>query len=174
MVCTVQQGTVGDLRAFDDGKLEDAQSSVAQDIQEVRFQMGNPSLLCSDYTIQLSASGTISLERRRCRMRLGKQTRKVYCDRQEGHTYQFDRLARFLAGSGVLAQPESGTSDNYASQDVGEMTLIVTLKSGVRLSRYWKSPDASMSQWETVYILMGMIADQEWIGRPKEVPCPAR
>jgi hypothetical protein len=31
-----------------------------------------------------------------------------------------------------------------------------------------------MSQWETVYILMGMIADQEWIGRPKEVPCPAR
>lgn len=173
LVCGAAREIVGDVRALDDGQLDVEPNPTAHDLQEVVFQLSAPMLLCGDYTIQLSANGTISLERRRCRMRHGKQTRKVYCDRQEGHTYEFDRFARFLAGSGVLAQPGSETF-GFRWQDVAAMTLFVTLKSGVQLSRSWEGPESSMPQWETWEVLNGMIADQEWTGRPKEVPCEAK
>ena len=86
------------LRRFDDGQLDVEPKSLTHDIHEVLAQVSYPSLLCGDYRAQLSVNGTASLERSRCRERNGKQTREVYCERQEGHTYEFDRFARFGRG----------------------------------------------------------------------------
>ena len=159
------------LQKFDQAQLEIEPFSLIHDVEEVLVDVNNAALLCSGYRARISADGTVRLQRKRCREHSRRQTRRVYCEFQQGKTYAFGELARFLIRSGFFADTESPVVNRWL--DVAETTLTAKRAGGVRVHRSWSRP-VSISDWSLETILDDIIVRTQWAAPPKEIPCSSQ
>jgi hypothetical protein len=154
------------LVQFDEGELDVEPSSLIHDVEEVIVDLNNPALLCGGYYARISAGG-IRLERRLCRQR-GKRNPELYCEYQQGTTYAFDPLGRFLVRSGFFASKEPHIA--IKGSDMPQMIVTAKRVGMSPVRRTWNGPP-SMYDWSLGMTIEGIIASVKWDGPAKEFPC---
>jgi hypothetical protein len=154
------------LQRFDEGDLEIDPLSLIHNVDEIVFDLGNPSMFCSGYKVKITANGSVHLERRLCRN--GNKPPQVYCEHRDGKTYDFDMLGRFLIRSGFFS--EAAGSSTFRGSDMGQVNLTAKRGSAAPVSRTWIGP-TSIANWSLALMLEGIVARTDWSAPPTNGAC---